>query len=924
MTSTSALMRMARREVWRAKGRSALIILMIFAPIAVMTLIDVTARSAALDKSEETRRKTGAADARLNWTHSSNIKQNVYGDYTSSESFDPTAPQQIAPAEPDIAALLNGAPYVLDEQTSVQARSDDGIGIVQFRMLDYDGPVAKGILKQKAGRAPQNANEVVLSTHAVQRFGKGIGETIELSGDFDAAKYTVVGTVEDPGRLRDDFIVGDTGALKAAEGAYFERYFLTTIPNLSWEKVKQFNKVGVLVSSNSIVANPPPESLESLYGEQYGDVVGAETIAALVLVGGLATLEICLLAGAAFAVGIRRQRRSLALLAATGGTSKQLRNVVLSMAVVLGLVASLVGVVLGVVFVLVAQPYLEQLNNARFGKFEVSALDVAIIASTGLIAALLSAIVPARTAASMDVVAALNGRRDSHANQRRWKLPVIGLILILLGVLVAVDGATKRELNYVLFGAVCAEIGLICLTSLIIGLFGRLARHLPFGPRVALRDAVRNRSRTTPVVAAIMAAVAGSFAMSMYVSTYDVNDRERYSSEYAEGTMTVPLGLFGNGGPAKSAAETAAITTKQQQIVQSILSTTLSAKDIGTIWHPQPFQCKESDSNCYSGGFKVERAAENLCPATSDVERRNNVTLIRRYANDPRCKEFSQNSFYGNPVTVGDAAYVRAVFGSRGDDAARALESGKAIVTDKYDVHDGKLQLGATRYDASGAEVVERSFQLDAVVFGAPERTSPPGVILSPARAKELGFFIGDPAALLVGTDRMPTDAEEDRARDALDRAGVLSDLDVERGYESPYSIGLLILGVATALLALIATGIAAGLALADGQADQGTLAAIGAGPRIRKFTSAFQAFVIALLGVVLGLFAGALPGAAFTWVARYREIAQGVHIHRDVPWMDVIPWTNAAMLLFGVPLVAATFAWLFTRSRISLSRRAT
>ena len=49
-------------------------------------------------------------------------------------------------------------------------------------------------------------------------------------------------------------------------------------------------------------------------------------VAVIVLIVVMALLEVVLLAGPAFAVGARRQSRTLALMAATGGTPAQSRG----------------------------------------------------------------------------------------------------------------------------------------------------------------------------------------------------------------------------------------------------------------------------------------------------------------------------------------------------------------------------------------------------------------------------------------------------------------------------------------------------------------------------------------------------------------------------------------------------------------------
>ena len=87
------------------------------------------------------------------------------------------------------------------------------------------------------------------------------------------------------------------------------------------------------------------------YDTGYGDYV-----AIVSLIVAMALLEVVLLAGPAFAVSARRQARTLALMAASGGTPRQARRVVLASGIVLGALAALLGAVLGVVLGLALLP----------------------------------------------------------------------------------------------------------------------------------------------------------------------------------------------------------------------------------------------------------------------------------------------------------------------------------------------------------------------------------------------------------------------------------------------------------------------------------------------------------------------------------------------------------------------------------------
>ena len=106
-------------------------------------------------------------------------------------------------------------------------------------------------------------------------------------------------------------------------------------------------------------------------------------------------------------------------------------------------------------------------------------------------------------------------------------------------------------------------------------------------------------------------------------------------------------------------------------------------------------------------------------------------------------------------------------------------------------------------------------------------------------------------------------------------------------------------------------------MAAADGRADLATLAAVGATPVTRRVLAAFQSFVTAGLGTVLGVVAGLVPA-----VAILRAVNSAGALRHAVPLPIVVPWTNVAVTLLVVPLLAAGAAGLLTRSRLPLVRR--
>ncbi len=163
----------------------------------------------------------------------------------------------------------------------------------------------------------------------------------------------------------------------------------------------------------------------------------------------------------------------------------------------------------------------------------------------------------------------------------------------------------------------------------------------------------------------------------------------------------------------------------------------------------------------------------------------------------------------------------------------------------------------------------------------------------------------------------MPTVAEQDRFQGAL---GTDYEVYVERGPGSqPATSALLVLAIVAGLITLGAAAIATGLAAADGRADLGTLAAVGASPRVRRGLSLSQSGVIAGLGSLLGTAAG-LGGSVAVLVVLNRGYAD--LWPAPTPYPIAVPWLNVGIAVLVVPLVAMLGAGLLTRSRLPIERR--
>ena len=267
--------------------------------------------------------------------------------------------------------LPPGSRMIRDERRSLSLRTPEGGLIpIEGRGLDLTDPMTRGIAEILDGRAPAGAPEVALSEAAADRLDVRIGG--EVFG-VDGTAWRVVGVVRFPGTYG-EVLTYRPGALPGLPPVDppDRTWLVDTGSPVTWAQVQRLNTIGLLAESRSVLLDPPPgvrnddSDTTGLTREDLAD------FGSTVLVGGLGVLEIVLLAGPAFAVGVRTRRRELALIAANGGTPAHLRRVVLADGVVLGAVGAAAGVAAGVGVAFAAQPLTERyVYQAYAGGFRV-------------------------------------------------------------------------------------------------------------------------------------------------------------------------------------------------------------------------------------------------------------------------------------------------------------------------------------------------------------------------------------------------------------------------------------------------------------------------------------------------------------------------------------------------------------------------
>ncbi|MBY8871030.1 ABC transporter permease [Micromonospora sp. PLK6-60] len=895
--SWRAALRIARREARRARGRTALVLAMIALPVLALTFVAVSYDMAELTRDEQLDRQLGVADAALRAVADGRIRQDAWGGGYRQADDQPVGrraddqPVRRPTRVEEVAALLPPGSRVVPvaRWMPFEVRRGGRDVSLDARAMDLADPLARGSARLLTGRAPAGPTEIAVSERARSRLGTHLGGWVTVADG--SRSYTVVGIAEFPDDL------GEVVALYPATVGRPDRDgefgWMVDLPGPPDDAlVRRLNDNGVTITARGAVPGAVPlDQASGLAADELGNGL---------LIGGLGLLEVVLLVGPAFAVGVRRRRRELALVAVAGGDAAQLRRVVLADGVVLGCVGAAVGVALGVAAAFAGRPLVEEyLLMARSGGYRVFPAALAAIALVAVTAGVLAALAPAWTAARQDVVAGLAGRRSAPPHRRRWL--VLGVALTAAGCAVAAFGAARSQSTGILLGLVLGELGLVFATPALLGGLARFGRLLPLAPRIALRDASRNRASAAPAISAVMAAVAGSVALGVYLASQGDREVAQYQSTLPPGHVLVTSSHGDDPGQ----------QLPPLPVVDELARTHLPGGSAAPLAYPV---CATGPGYC---DVTARLPAERACPyLLGEPLSRAEQRAARA---DPRCGDTTEGFYSMYPVAVVDDGRALLALADA-DPAATAaatavLRAGGVVVGDPRRVADGRVTLVATRTEDDPEPLDTRISTVPG--YALTGAMSPDRLVLSRAAAERLGLT-GRQVGWVVGTDVVPDQGQQARFTAAL-RAYLPVDVTVERGAsKTDRSPQLLLLALAAGVVTCGAAAIATGLAAAEGRADLSTLAAVGASPRVRRLLSLCQAGVIAGTGSVLGILAG-LGSAVIILTAANRRYAESWPAQE--PYRLVVPGSILVVLVV-VPLVAMLGAGLFTRSRLAVERR--
>jgi putative ABC transport system permease protein len=887
---------MAVRDLRRHPFRTAAAAVMVLVPVMAASALAVVLTTSDVSAGERVLAQMGSADA-----------------VVVPDEF--TAP----PEEPYTSARVAdrvGVPVVEVRRASASLRVGD-VSTVRASVLatDWANPVTDGILQLREGRLPTTVGEVALSPGAAADLGAGVGDQVSVVLDATGgpATATVTGLAyelwsgpADPSAV----LTSDALPVGAAE----EHGSWWLLPDADGAAVDLGDPY--LLPHLRIVGRGTVGRYEDGFRTRgLGDSV------ILVAVGlALVVLEIALLAGPAFAVGVRQQQQTLALLAATGGDGRALRRVVLAQAAVVGAGAAVAGATLGTAFATLAVALARARTDVLLGPLDLRWNLLAGFVAVGVVSAFASALVPAVTAARATVVGALTPRTSSQ--RVPWRRPTLGLLLLVAGTWLLIVAALDLAGDSAILGAVAVlvmGVGMVLVVPLPVALLGRATTRLPLGMRLAGRESTRAATRSVAAVAAVAGASAALIAGLTSTAALRSQDAAGYVATSAYGVTSFGASSWSGDGQddvamlverLRAAAPDAQVAVLTDASYEAAADTVVNR----SFWLPSP-GCEEPPA------APAPDTIDWCWTAWTGQAGGGGTVLVV----DPLAAALLGYDLDPDQQAVLDDGGVLVPRGSTVDLRAGAVPLAVASTSFRGPPSDPGTEEGSVRL-TSVAEVPATTWSPPA--WSGPQRSNggPPALLLSPAAAA--GFGIVTPSRVLLlpaGVDEGSTVAEVRAAT-----APILSALPApatrwaytEVGYVDPWRVVDVLVVVAAAVVVLGATFTATALALADARRDRTVLTAVGASPATQRAVAGSTAALVAGTGALVGTAVGLLVGLVVAWsVLRPGVVSTALGLppgstDAPDPLLGVVPWGWVAGFVLGLPLLAGLVVALLARGR--------
>lgn len=295
--------------------------------------------------------------------------------------------------------IVNAGTAIFKNETSINLKGCDNGGVNQLN------------IKLQAGKLPQKNNEIALEEWALKKIKVSVGDSITLNlNDKTDKEYVVSGSLKDKGNNKASNFINAVVTLKEAQrisktdkvtmlmqvknGLNINKFVDDISSNQNIDK----SLIGQHTSLLAAIGRSNSRSAENVY------LIGA-FLTFLVLFSAVIMIY------NAFNISVTQRVRQFGMLRALGATPKQIRKLVRSEAVYVSLFGVLPGLLLGIIvsnilLLLLKMTMPEFFSSDGVGLF-ISWASLGIGALTGIMATVISSLMPARKAGKISPVEAM-------------------------------------------------------------------------------------------------------------------------------------------------------------------------------------------------------------------------------------------------------------------------------------------------------------------------------------------------------------------------------------------------------------------------------------------------------------------------------------------------------------------------------------
>ena len=658
---------------------------------------------------------------------------------------------------------------------------------VDYRSQTPGGTYTGELLALRSGSYPVGPREVAVTDGVAESLRLEIGSTLALDG----RRRTVVGIVENPSKLSDEFALVSPSSAKPE--------VVDLLVHASFAQHDDF--VGSLGERESVYTGSMIKG---------SDVSGTAETLAMFSVATVFLLLASLVAAAGFAVVAQRRLRQLGMLAAVGATGKHLRLVLLTNGAVVGTIAAVIGTIAGLGLWLVFAPTLESAVDHRIDRLSLPWVLVAMAGLLAIAGAVAAAWWPGRMVARLPVLLALSGRPPKPRPARYSAIAAIALIVVGIGCLALSDRETEL---LIVVGLLATILGSLLLGPLAIRTFSAVAGRVSIAPRLALRDLGRYQARSGAALAAVTLSL-GIAATVVVIASAEEAKKSSEPASVSDSQIRLLLGPLEDRTltPVNAPAQLDRLAAGARGIAAQLDGATVIPLRKATEPGAVP--------------LRFPRGNAQFIPTVE----------LMRFRSPDDGKSVQSQAYVATPAVL---EYI-------GIDPA-TIDPGTDFLVDRsVAAKDLVIPNFTSRTDIPVTSV--QKIDTGRHLFGAGSGQTPPYFITLNGLRRHGWTQI--PAGWLVESSRPLTSDQIADARDAAAEAGLT--IETQRTSNPPTEV-MAIATAAGALLALAILAMTVGLIRGESAGDLRTLTAAGATPGIRRTLTATTAGALALLGAILG-----------------------------------------------------------------------